>query len=219
MPREPRCEYSRGKSAIRQMFAASSRTTTMGASRRPPRRSAATTPARMTASVKAATSGAEEPPPSFDIRYSVSRVPGSRGGRNSSTSQRFGGVTQAVICGLFRQRAATRAVKYTEPEKRIEVRVRKAGASVLVDVQDNGFGIAPKDQRRVFERFYRSDDLLARQTEGTGLGLSIARRIVEAHHGRLTLKSEVGRGSVFTVSLPAVVSPTTSRATVKEHLA
>jgi signal transduction histidine kinase len=110
------------------------------------------------------------------------------------------------------------AVKYSGSEKRIAVRVRRAGSSVFIDVEDNGIGIGHREQRKVFERFYRSDDLLARQTEGTGLGLSIARRIVEAHHGRLTLKSDVGRGSVFTVSLPAIVSASNT-APAKEHVA
>jgi two-component system phosphate regulon sensor histidine kinase PhoR len=99
------------------------------------------------------------------------------------------------------------AVKYTGAEKRIAVRTLRRGKSVCVEVEDNGIGIGRRDARRIFDRFYRADDLLARQTEGTGLGLSIAKKIVEAHAGRLTLKSTPGQGSVFTVALPAVLSP------------
>jgi signal transduction histidine kinase len=96
------------------------------------------------------------------------------------------------------------AVKYSGPEKRITVRARRRRRGVLIEVADNGFGIARKDLKRVFERFYRADDLLARRTEGSGLGLSIARRIVVAHAGRLTVVSKPGVGSTFSIFLPAV---------------
>ncbi|MFN7135496.1 MAG: sensor histidine kinase, partial [Myxococcales bacterium] len=95
------------------------------------------------------------------------------------------------------------AYKYTGVEKRIEVRARASGRKVELEVQDNGPGIAKADRKRIFERFYRADDLLTRKTEGTGLGLSIAMRIVQAHGGKLKVRSEKGAGSVFTVSLPA----------------
>jgi len=70
-------------------------------------------------------------------------------------------------------------------------------------VEDHGVGIAKRDRKRVFDRFYRVDNLLTRQTEGSGLGLSISRRIIEAHGGKLTVKSELGKGSTFTIHLPA----------------
>jgi signal transduction histidine kinase len=98
------------------------------------------------------------------------------------------------------------AVKYSGPEKHIVVRGRQHRGAVLIEVEDNGIGVARKDLRRIFERFYRVDDLLARRTEGSGLGLSIARRIVNAHDGRLTVQSELGVGSVFTIQLPAAAS-------------
>jgi two-component system phosphate regulon sensor histidine kinase PhoR len=96
------------------------------------------------------------------------------------------------------------AVKYTPLVKRIAVRVRRQRGKVLVQVEDNGIGIAKKDMKRIFDRFYRADDLLARRTEGTGLGLSIARRVVAAHGGRILVVSRVGTGSTFTVELPAL---------------
>ena len=97
------------------------------------------------------------------------------------------------------------AVKYTPAEgRKIEVRVRRDGQSrVAVEVADNGPGIRPADRKRIFERFYRADDLLSRRTEGTGLGLAIAKKIVEGHGGKIELDSRVGQGSTFRVLLPA----------------
>ncbi len=94
------------------------------------------------------------------------------------------------------------AFKYTGENKRIQVRARLDRRGIAIDVEDNGVGIAPKERRRIFDRFYRVDNLLTRSSEGSGLGLSIAKRIVEAHGGRITVASTVGQGSVFTLHLP-----------------
>ena len=95
------------------------------------------------------------------------------------------------------------AVKYTGPEKRIRLRARKAGKGVAIEVEDNGPGVRPQDKKRIFERYYRADDLLSRRTEGTGLGLAISKKIVEAHGGRIEVESRPGEGSTFRVVLPA----------------
>ncbi|MFL5319353.1 MAG: sensor histidine kinase [Myxococcaceae bacterium] len=95
------------------------------------------------------------------------------------------------------------AYKYTGEVKKIDVRARRERRGVAIDVTDNGSGIAARDRKRIFDRFYRVDNLLTRKTEGSGLGLSIARRIVEAHGGTISLKSELGKGSCFTLHLPA----------------
>jgi two-component system, OmpR family, phosphate regulon sensor histidine kinase PhoR len=95
------------------------------------------------------------------------------------------------------------AYKYSREDKRIALTVRADRKWVDLSVEDHGMGIAPKDRKRIFERFYRVDNLLTRKTEGSGLGLAIAKRIVEAHGGRITLKSELGKGSRFTIQLPA----------------
>src|SRR5262249_61530001 len=68
------------------------------------------------------------------------------------------------------------AFKYSGEEKKIAVRARSEPHGVAIDVEDNGAGIAPRERKRIFERFYRVDSLLTRQTEGSGLGLSIAQR-------------------------------------------
>ena len=64
-------------------------------------------------------------------------------------------------------------------------------------------GVRPQDKKRIFERYYRADDLLSRRTEGTGLGLAISKKIVEAHGGRIEVESRPGEGSTFRVVLPA----------------
>jgi len=95
------------------------------------------------------------------------------------------------------------AFKYSGEDKRITLIARGRGRWVKLIVQDHGVGIAPRDRKRIFERFYRVDNLLTRRTEGSGLGLAITRKIVEAHGGRISVESEVGKGSRFTIKLPA----------------
>ncbi|HEY4362503.1 MAG TPA: HAMP domain-containing sensor histidine kinase [Bryobacteraceae bacterium] len=97
------------------------------------------------------------------------------------------------------------AYKYTPSDRKISVRARHASASVIFEVADNGIGIAPRDQKRIFRRFYRVDQRLARETQGCGLGLSIVDFIVKAHGGRVTVQSHPGQGSTFKVTLPVAV--------------
>jgi two-component system phosphate regulon sensor histidine kinase PhoR len=98
------------------------------------------------------------------------------------------------------------AYKYSGEDKRIELKARREGRDVALEVRDFGVGIAARERKRIFERFYRVDNLLTRKTEGSGLGLAIAKRIVEAHGGRIQVKSELGKGSAFIVYLPGSVS-------------
>jgi signal transduction histidine kinase len=94
------------------------------------------------------------------------------------------------------------AIKYTPPDKRIVLRVRRDGAHVVFAVEDNGIGIPSREQRRIFRRFYRIDQRLTRETGGVGLGLSIVELIARAHGGTVTVRSESGAGSTFTLRLP-----------------
>ncbi|OGG03545.1 hypothetical protein A2W14_03090 [Candidatus Gottesmanbacteria bacterium RBG_16_37_8] len=95
------------------------------------------------------------------------------------------------------------AVKYTHPKKSITVSSAKTDGNIFIKVEDNGIGIDKKDLPHVFDRFYQATDARSKSTTGGyGLGLSIAKRIVTIHHGSITVLSQKGKGSVFTVHLP-----------------
>jgi two-component system phosphate regulon sensor histidine kinase PhoR len=94
------------------------------------------------------------------------------------------------------------AHKYTGPVKKIEVSARKEGPTVVIRVADNGPGIEPREQKRIFEKFYRARDPLSRTIEGTGLGLAMVKHIVSAHGGRVGVESDLGKGATFKIALP-----------------
>lgn len=93
------------------------------------------------------------------------------------------------------------AIKFTPSGGSVHVRLRPQGEAYLLEVEDTGCGIEPRDLPHIFDRFFQADP--SRSTGGAGLGLSIARWIVESHHGRIEAFSEPGRGATFRVSLPA----------------
>jgi signal transduction histidine kinase len=95
------------------------------------------------------------------------------------------------------------ALKYTEKEKAIGLRVWHDRGSVIFTVSDNGLGLSREERRRVFEPFYQADSKLSRAREGCGLGLSIVKHIVTAHRGKVTVTGAPGKGSAFHVLLPA----------------
>lgn len=94
------------------------------------------------------------------------------------------------------------AKKFTPPGGSILVAARGRGDSVEIAVEDNGIGIPKDQQKRIFERFYQVEDVLTRSVEGSGLGLSIVRDLVLSHGGVIDVKSEPGRGSRFSFTLP-----------------
>ena len=95
----------------------------------------------------------------------------------------------------------TNAFKYGGEGKRIFLRARIEGGDAVFEVQDQGNGIPPRDLKRIFEKFYRAEQLLSRNTEGIGLGLSIVRHVVEGHYGRVECESEPGKGTTFQIRL------------------
>ena len=109
------------------------------------------------------------------------------------------------------------AVAYSPPGTHVGAGVRQVGEMVEVAVVDQGIGIDPDDQERVFERFYRVDPARSRDTGGTGLGLSIVKHVAADHGGDVTIWSRPGKGSTFTLRIPAAQGPPgTERPTPEE---
>lgn len=98
------------------------------------------------------------------------------------------------------------AVKYSESGGQVHLSTDAQEKEVLILVRDFGMGIPAKDIDRIFERFYRVDRARSRETGGTGLGLAIVRHVVTNHGGQVSVSSEEGAGSIFTLTLPSVVS-------------
>lgn len=102
------------------------------------------------------------------------------------------------------QNLCENAIKYNRPGGHVKVKLSHEGEFAVMRVADNGIGIAPEHQDRIFQRFYRVDKSRSKQTGGTGLGLSIAKHITEQHGGDISVHSELGVGTEFTVRLPAI---------------
>jgi two-component system, OmpR family, phosphate regulon sensor histidine kinase PhoR len=96
----------------------------------------------------------------------------------------------------------TNAYKYSPERGKIRLTARSDERHVRIAVIDQGIGIARREHRRVFDKFYRSNELLSSEVEGSGLGLAIVRHVMQAHGGRVELESELGKGSTFTLVLP-----------------
>ena len=96
------------------------------------------------------------------------------------------------------------AIKFTPSGGHLDLSLKKDGRCARVSIRDTGIGIPQEESERIFERFYRVDKSRARESGGTGLGLSICQWIARAHHGKIEVKSELGKGAEFIVSLPLV---------------
>lgn len=107
---------------------------------------------------------------------------------------------------LLRQAVANlvdNAIKYTQPGGRVTVHSRQHDGRQVISVEDTGVGIAPTDQARLFEKFYRARRSETLREKGSGLGLAIVKSVAEQHGGRVTVESRLGVGSTFTLELPA----------------
>jgi two-component system OmpR family sensor kinase len=104
---------------------------------------------------------------------------------------------------------AENAIKYTPKGGSVEVTLERQNSSAVLQVRDNGPGIAPDAQEHIFDRFYRGDP--AREGSGTGLGLALVRAIVELHQGQIRVSSAPGKGSCFRVTLPLAPGPSSSQ--------
>ena len=112
------------------------------------------------------------------------------------------GALQSILTNLL-----SNAIRYTPSGGSIAVRARPESSNVVVEVADTGIGIAEDDQLRIYERFYRTEEAKSATTFGVGLGLAITRDLVSSLTGTIEVRSEVGVGSTFTVTLPAIVPP------------
>jgi len=96
------------------------------------------------------------------------------------------------------------ALKYSNKNGEIRLTAARRGNDAILEVSDDGIGIAQEDLPRIFERFYRADKARSRELGGTGLGLSIVKHIAQLHGGRVEAESELGKGTTIRLSLPAV---------------
>lgn len=94
------------------------------------------------------------------------------------------------------------AIHYSPQNSEIKIKVQKSQQEIAIIVQDSGAGIDKKHLARIFERFYRVDEARSRHLGGNGLGLAIVKHIAQAHHGRVGVLSEMGKGSVFSLHIP-----------------
>jgi signal transduction histidine kinase len=101
----------------------------------------------------------------------------------------------------------TNAIQYTPASGKVVVHLKRDDHHALIQVQDTGIGIPPREQVRIFDRFYRVNSDRSRHTGGSGLGLAIAQAIAQTHQGSIQVESEVGKGSLLTVKLPIKCNP------------
>lgn len=108
------------------------------------------------------------------------------------------------------------AVKYAGPARWVRIEAHAHGRWLRILVEDRGLGIGADERKQIFEPFYRGREAVARQIQGSGLGLHLVRRIIEAHGGTISVSSEPGRGSTFTIELP-IASPSEAGAGAPAH--
>jgi signal transduction histidine kinase len=100
------------------------------------------------------------------------------------------------------QNLISNAIKYGASGGWIGIRARAVDSTILLSVTDKGIGIPAAEQARIFDPFYRAAGVVSARIQGAGLGLSLVRRIVEGHEGQITVRSEAGHGSEFTITIP-----------------
>jgi signal transduction histidine kinase len=94
------------------------------------------------------------------------------------------------------------SIKYSAEIKKIAIRLYKESSHICIEIEDKGIGIAEDKLPRIFEEFYRIEQ--NEGISGTGLGLTVVKEIIEAHHGTISVASEIGKGSIFMVRIPLI---------------
>jgi signal transduction histidine kinase len=147
-----------------------------------------------------------------DIATELMRLP-----TDPSGVQRVVGDATALRSAL--QNLISNAIKYGGPTPWVRVSAKSMSHKAMrITVEDRGLGIAADDRKHIFEPFYRGREAVSRQIQGSGLGLHLVRRIVEAHGGSVSVQSELGQGSTFTIDLPAVHQMLMRRASAEEPI-
>jgi signal transduction histidine kinase len=128
--------------------------------------------------------------------------------RHITVQARVHGLVKPVLLDRLRisqvlDNLISNAIKYNRDGGKVWISIAQDRDTVVVSVKDTGMGIAPADQGRVFERFFRSREGVARKIEGSGLGLAITRAIILKHQGRIWFETEPGESTTFFFSLPA----------------
>ena len=144
-----------------------------------------------------------------DLRELSETVAGGLSAQAHAKSQSLTVTGEPVVAEADRERMqqvlvnlVVNAIKFTPEGGHIAVAIKDRGETVSVSVRDDGIGIGEADQTLIFERFYRVDESRDRRIGGAGIGLAVAKSIVLAHGGTIGVESNVGEGSVFTVTLP-----------------
>lgn len=107
-----------------------------------------------------------------------------------------------VLLSQMTENLISNAIRYNKPGGSVDVQISSQDGRIMLRVSDTGIGIPEEDQEKIFERFYRVDKSRSRETGGTGLGLAIAKHAAAFHHGNLTVKSVLGKGSTFEATFP-----------------
>lgn len=124
--------------------------------------------------------------------------------KNISISYELEDIVCMVDRGKFSQvivNILSNAIKYTDKDGKVYVKLYKKDNKVMISIRDTGVGIAKKDLKYIFERFYRTDKSRSRETGGIGVGLTIAKKIVKLHDGDIYVNSEIGTGTEFIISI------------------
>ena len=107
---------------------------------------------------------------------------------------------EILLIQLLMSNLIENAIKYTTKDSQVVVGLKHIGRKIFLTVADNGQGIQDDEKKKVFEKFYRTGDENKRKTKGTGLGLYLCKKIVQSHHGNISIADNIPRGTIFTVT-------------------